>query len=1418
MNHLLRRLAAMVLLTGLLLPVMGQAQDTEPPVRSLLLDFTADMNDVINDGTFNPETDALYLTGDLTGWSSDELDLGSFQFTANPDVIGFFNLLVEVQIPDVPEDQVLDFKMLFVNGLGETVWEADPTQSYVVSPTTTVIGDAEIITFTPDFTYGERLVTFVVDMSAAIEQGVLQPENGDFVTIASSMNDWSTLDAMIAIDGTPDFYETTLSIRGPESADMQYKFRILAADGRLLPNGGWELLTNELGEEVNELNRVFTLGPRDVDMVLPDAVFGLPANLEVFPEISTIADARLQGFGEPASVRGVLTIPSIANSSEFADFYIADESGGIRVFVAPQFMDNIPTPDMLTPGVAVEVYGVRGEYFGDQQINAQQIVISDIVPEPVAPAVIADYVTDWSMDSPFMGAPIVIENVSLLDAVQWPFEYPGTGVDVTLVDELGQEYNLRISGPGNGLMGPLPDEWKDWSIKGIMGSFNGTPQIFSYYLEDITPTSFTNDVLINGNFDSGDLAPWTTFIDEVGGVSATVGVVDGEVAVTEINSPNSQGWQVQLNQVLTQEQMDQLLVGAIYTVRFDARSSEEGRPLFYYFGEEGGSYIEEGSGLASLSTTMQTYEFEFKLRDLHPQMKLGFELGESNADVVLDNVFMFVKNPEALAEVSLPVTFDDPDVNYGIVDFGGNVSALVEDPFNPDNTVVESIKTGGALEWAGTSIGGDAGFLQPLPLGPDDTILSVRVLSPFQGIPVLLKAENSRDPSVFVETRTFTATAGEWHTMEFDFANTFGESPMLDPDQIYDRLSIFFNFGTDGAALGDDLFFYWDDVFAGPVQGEGQREINFRVDVFDITEQGIFNPDADEIYVKGSFNDWSTFEPMTRSGDFEFEQSWLVDGPEGSFIEYKYFIVDANGNEMPNDGWEMFSDPITGQPSSFLNRFLQLGPDGANISLMEFYTLQGDFFVPDTFLPVTLVSSSDGILQGEGLSIDVLVGSPEVIAENLYGVGMTLFYDSEVFTFDSIERGEMLAGYEDVLLEFLDVTSSSVEIFFSFTLTDDQLSLPGFGQLATLNFTTTSDAPAGLYFFSTSAEEAIDNAGGFFDISGDFIFVDILGPGMYPGDTNRDGIVDAFDVEPISAWFLEMGPARPVRSIQWTRQEFFTWDFEEATFADANGDGIVNQNDLLPIGLNFGKTTPDYAVPMKIAQEEAAPVAFTLPAMQPGDVVRFQVDLGTENYPITEVRSMAMNLGFDAASLTLSSVEAGEWTADAALLQFNRYDADRGLQSLSLARTDAAATVTGNAMVLTFEAQDVIAEGTPVTLEGAQITHDEGVYFWPRMRFSDINVTSAPVSELPVALELSQNFPNPFNPTTRINFSLPQEQQVTLEVYTVMGQRVAALASGRMAAGMHSVTFNAAGLSSGMYLYRLTTESGSLSRTMMLIK
>ena len=99
---------------------------------------------------------------------------------------------------------------------------------------------------------------------------------------------------------------------------------------------------------------------------------------------------------------------------------------------------------------------------------------------------------------------------------------------------------------------------------------------------------------------------------------------------------------------------------------------------------------------------------------------------------------------------------------------------------------------------------------------------------------------------------------------------------------------------------------------------------------------------------------------MTRSGDFEFEQSWLVDGPEGSFIEYKYFIVDANGNEMPNDGWgKCSSDPITVNPSSFLNRFLQAGSE-----MVPIYPLIGVLHPARRFLHTGYLPACDpGNLQ-----------------------------------------------------------------------------------------------------------------------------------------------------------------------------------------------------------------------------------------------------------------------------------------------------------------------------------------------------------------------------------------------------------------------------------------------------------------------
>jgi hypothetical protein len=91
-------------------------------------------------------------------------------------------------------------------------------------------------------------------------------------------------------------------------------------------------------------------------------------------------------------------------------------------------------------------------------------------------------------------------------------------------------------------------------------------------------------------------------------------------------------------------------------------------------------------------------------------------------------------------------------------------------------------------------------------------------------------------------------------------------------------------------------------------------------------------------------------------------------------------------------------------------------------------------------------------------------------------------------------------------------------------------------------------------------------------------------------------------------------------------------------------------------------------------------------------------------------------------------------------------------------------------------------------------------------------------SGLPKEFALSQNYPNPFNPSTTIKYELPKASEVRLSVFDMLGREVSVLVNERRDAGVHLVTFDGSGLSSGVYVYRLTAGDFVQSQKLMLVK
>ncbi len=178
----------------------------------------------------------------------------------------------------------------------------------------------------------------------------------------------------------------------------------------------------------------------------------------------------------------------------------------------------------------------------------------------------------------------------------------------------------------------------------------------------------------------------------------------------------------------------------------------------------------------------------------------------SNFTFLFDDIQLLPGGGAPKATVDLPITWNDTaNVNYFVNDFGGNSSTITSGPVNTSNIVVRSIKNN-SQTWAGTTLA--SALANPVPFVSGSTTMSAVVYSPDANIPVRLKVEDSTDPSKFVELDVNTTVANAWDTLVWDFSTA---TPALNFSTVYDRISIFYDFGT----LGSGKTYYVDDVVFG---------------------------------------------------------------------------------------------------------------------------------------------------------------------------------------------------------------------------------------------------------------------------------------------------------------------------------------------------------------------------------------------------------------------------------------------------------------------------------------------------------------------------------------------------------------------------------------------------------------------------
>lgn len=432
--------------------------------------------------------------------------------------------------------------------------------------------------------------------------------------------------------------------------------------------------------------------------------------------------------------------------------------------------------------------------------------------------------------------------------------------------------------------------------------------------------------------------------------------------------------------------------------------------------------------------------------------------------------------------------------------------------------------------------------------------------------------------------------------------------------------------------------------------------------------------------------------------------------------------------------------------------------------------------------------------------VDISVNS----VQNIFGLSFDLDYTNTIYLdvvspfSANVVPGSFLGN--DVLF-FSSVDDVNGKVSVGITRKTGQGGVSGNGIVVRVKFVSLSSTPPETkVVFSFSNVVATDPAGNSITLTPLSTTVTLGGLIVWPGDTNNDQIVNQADILPIGLFWGNTGPTRPNASTSWVGQPASPWIPQASTFADANGNGIVDQADVLSIGLNWNQThgsssfITERTKKTNINDKTNTALLRVMDFEDINSGKEFFVEIHAD--AVTKLFGISFELLYPSTLVEPQFATPSDWMGDD-IIFFPNINKNSGKISIGVTRKAGQKGLDGSGVVTRIKM--TLLNRTLFKEQEADISLQNVVAFDQSGKVIPFEVSNYSIkisnkspssNNAPNKFLLYDNTPNPFNPTTKISYDLPKRADVILEIFDILGRHIRTLVNKNQQAGHYSAVWD----------------------------